>query len=143
MNQKGFIIEIVDDKTAKMIMKRHSACASCGKCTKLSSETQDLVVEVENKVGAKVGDHVEVRMESIKVLKATMLAYSLPLVGLLLGTIITYYTLTNISFNGNIELISGIVGLVCTGLTYLYLRLNDKKYKDSGQYMPEVVSILE
>ena len=29
MNQQGFIIEIVDDKTAKMIMKRHSACSSC------------------------------------------------------------------------------------------------------------------
>ena len=38
MNQQGFIIEVVDKKTAKMIMQRHSACASCGKCTKLSSE---------------------------------------------------------------------------------------------------------
>ena len=31
MNQQGFIVEIVDDKTAKMRMQRHSACASCGK----------------------------------------------------------------------------------------------------------------
>ena len=34
MNQQGFIVEIVDDKTAKMRMQRHSACASCGKCAK-------------------------------------------------------------------------------------------------------------
>ena len=53
MNQQGFIIDIVDDKTAKMIMQRHSACASCGKCNKLSSECQDLVVEVDNHIGAK------------------------------------------------------------------------------------------
>ena len=59
MNQQGFIVEIVDDKTAKMRMQRHSACASCGKCAKLTSESQDLVVEVDNQIGAKVGDHVE------------------------------------------------------------------------------------
>ena len=56
MNQQGFIIEVVDKKTAKMIMQRHSACASCGKCTKLSSECQDLVVEVDNSIGAKKGN---------------------------------------------------------------------------------------
>ena len=59
MNQQGFIVEIVDDKTAKMRMQRHSACASCGKCAKLTSESQDLIVEVDNQIGAKVGDHVE------------------------------------------------------------------------------------
>ena len=80
MNQQGFIIEVVDKKTAKMIMQRHSACASCGKCTKLSSECQDLVVEVDNSIGAKKGDHVEVSMESVKVIKATMLAYLFPLI---------------------------------------------------------------
>ena len=64
MNQQGFIVEIVDDKTAKMRMQRHSACASCGKCAKLTSESQDLIVEVDNQIGAKVGDHVEVSNES-------------------------------------------------------------------------------
>ena len=72
MNQQGFIIEIVDDTTAKMIMQRHSACASCGKCSKLSSECQDLVVEVDNSIGAKKGDHVEVSMEGVRVIKATI-----------------------------------------------------------------------
>ena len=52
MNQQGFIVEIVDDKTAKMRMQRHSACASCGKCAKLTSESQDLIVEVDNQIGA-------------------------------------------------------------------------------------------
>lgn len=142
MNQKGFIIEIVDNKTAKMVMQRHSACASCGKCAKLSSETQDLVVEVDNQVGAKVGDHVEVSMESVNVLKATMLAYLFPLVGLLLGTTITYYVLTAIKYSGQVELISGVVGLVCTALIYLYLRMNDKKFRDSRQYIPVVVRVI-
>ncbi|MCC3869238.1 SoxR reducing system RseC family protein [Terrisporobacter mayombei] len=143
MNQQGFIIDIVDNRTAKMIMQRHSACASCGKCSKLSSECQDLVVEVDNSIGAKKGDRVEVSMESVKVLKATMLAYLVPLIFLLVGTILTYYILDLIKFSGPIEVISGVVGLICTGISYLLLRKNDAKFKQSRQYIPEITKIIE
>lgn len=142
MNQQGYIIEIVDDRTAKLIMQRHSACASCGKCTKLSSECQDLVVEVDNSIGAKEGDHVEVSMESVKVLKATALAYAVPLVFLLVGTILTYYLLDLIKYSGPIEVISGVVGLMCTIISYLMLNKNDKKFKDSREYIPRITKII-
>lgn len=143
MNQQGFIIDIVDSRTAKMIMQRHSACASCGKCSKLSSECQDLVVEVDNSIGAKKGDHVEVSMESVRVLKATLLAYLVPLVFLLVGTILTYYILELIKFSGPTEVISGVVGLICTFISYLLLRKNDDKFKQSRQYIPKVTRIIE
>ena len=135
MNQQGFIVEIVDDKTAKMRMQRHSACASCGKCAKLTSESQDLIVEVDNQIGAKVGDHVEVSMETVKVMKATMLAYILPLIFLVAGTAISFGVLNAISFKGPLE-------VLCTFLSYLYLRKNDKKYRDSRDYIPVVVRIV-
>lgn len=143
MNQQGFIIDIVDNRTAKMIMQRHSACASCGKCSKLSSECQDLVVEVDNSIGAKKGDHVEVSMESVRVLKATLLAYLVPLMFLLVGTILTYYILDLIKFSGPTEVISGVVGLICTFISYLLLRKNDDKFKQSRQYIPKVTKIIE
>ncbi|HBI92024.1 MAG: SoxR reducing system RseC family protein [Terrisporobacter othiniensis] len=143
MNQQGFIIDIVDNRTAKMIMQRHSACASCGKCSKLSSECQDLVVEVDNSIGAKKGDRVEVSMESVQVLKATMLAYLVPLIFLLVGTILTYYILDLIKFSGPIEVISGVVGLICTGISYLLLRKNDDKFKQSREYIPRITKIIE
>lgn len=143
MNQQGFIIDIVDNRTAKMIMQRHSACASCGKCSKLSSECQDLVVEVDNSIGAKKGDHVEVSMESVRVLKATLLAYLVPLMFLLVGTILTYYILDLIKFSGSTEVISGVVGLICTCISYLLLKKNDGKFKQSRQYIPKVTRIIE
>ena len=93
MNQQGYIIEIVDEKTAKLKMQRHSACTSCGKCQTLSSETKEILVEVDNTIGAKIGDHVEVNMDNMNVLKATALAYIVPLVFLMLGTIGSYFLL--------------------------------------------------
>lgn len=141
MNQQGYIIEIIDEKTAKLKMQRHSACASCGKCV-TSSEKKDIVVEVDNTIGAKVGDHVEVNMESINVLKATAIAYIIPLIALLVGTIGTYYVLEMTSLGINIEIISGIVGIVFMLTTFLMLKKNDKKFRDSKEYIPIVTRVL-
>lgn len=141
MNQQGYIIEVVDEKTAKLKMQRHSACASCGKCI-TSSEKKDILVEVENTIGAKVGDHVEVNMENVKVLKATALAYLIPLVGLLVGTIGTYFILESIGIKSNIEIISALVGFLTTFICYFILKKNDKKFKDSKDFIPIITKIL-
>ncbi|MGL4913773.1 MAG: SoxR reducing system RseC family protein [Romboutsia sp.] len=141
MNQQGYIIEIVDEKTAKLKMQRHSACAACGKCV-TSSEKKDIIVEVDNTIGAKVGDHVEVNMESMNVLKATAIAYVIPLIALLVGTIGTYYVLDIMSIGINIEAVSGIVGILFMLITFFMLKKNDKKFRDSKEYIPIVTRVL-
>lgn len=145
MNQQGYIIEIVDNKTAKLKMQRHSACASCGKCQTLSSESKEILVEVDNSIGAKPGDHVEVNMENMNVLKATALAYLVPLIFLLVGTIVSYFMLDMIiSTQGIIvELISGIIGIMLMLLSYVILKRNDSKFRDSRKFIPVITKIIE
>lgn len=145
MNQQGYIIEIVDNKTAKLKMQRHSACASCGKCQTLSSESKEILVEVDNSIGAKQGDHVEVNMENMNVLKATALAYAVPLIFLLVGTIVSYFMLDMIiSTQGIIvELISGIIGIMLMLLSYVILKKNDSKFRDSRKFIPVITKIIE
>ena len=145
MNQQGYIIEIVDNKTAKLKMQRHSACASCGKCQTLSSESKEILVEVDNSIGAKQGDHVEVNMENMNVLKATALAYLVPLIFLLVGTIVSYFMLDMIiSTQGIIvELISGIIGIMLMLLSYVILKKNDSKFRDSRKFIPVITKIIE
>ena len=141
MNQQGYIVEIVDNITAKLKLKRHSACASCGKYA-TTSEEKDIIVEVDNSIGAKVGDRVEVNMQTINVLKAAFIVYTIPLIALLIGIVGTFYTLNTINFNGNIEAISGVVGLVLTFIVFLILKKNDKKFRDSKEYIPIVTRII-
>lgn len=145
MNQQGYIIEIVDDKTAKLKMQRHSACASCGKCQTLSSESKEILVEVDNSIGAKQGDHVEVNMENMNVLKATALAYVVPLIFLLVGTIVSYFMLDMIISSQGIivELISGIIGIMLMLLSYVILKKNDSKFRDSRKFIPVITKIIE
>lgn len=145
MNQQGYIIEIVDNKTAKLKMQRHSACASCGKCQTLSSESKEILVEVDNSIGAKPGDHVEVNMENMNVLKATALAYLVPLIFLLVGTIVSYFMLDMIISSQGIivELISGIIGIMLMLLSYVILKKNDSKFRDSRKFIPVITKIIE
>lgn len=140
MEQQGYIIEIVDDKTAKLKMQRHSACDSCGKC-KSSSDSKDIVVEVDNSIGAKIGDRVLVNMESMNVLKATFIAYVIPLIALLVSTIGTFYILEGMDIS-NSEAISGIVGFITMAVFYMYLRKNDSKFRESREYIPIVTKVL-
>lgn len=141
MEQQGYIIEIIDKKTAKLKMQRHSACASCGKCT-TTSEKKDIVAEVDNSIGAKVGDRVCVNMESMNVLKAAAIVYILPLIGLLIGTIATYYTLQVFGNVNSVEMISGIVGLLLMLISFLILKKNDSKFRNSREYIPIVTKII-
>lgn len=143
MDQRGYIVDVVDDKTAKFKMQRQSACAKCGKCFgSKSSESQDIVVEVDNELGAKIGDYVEVSMEQINVMKAIGIAYGIPLIALLVGTIGSYYVLQNFVGGGRLELYSIGVGLVLTALAYLGIKLKDASIRNSRKYMPTITRIM-
>ena len=141
MEQHGYIVEILDEKTAKLKMQRHSACASCGKCA-TTSEKKDIVVEVDNSIGAKVGERVAVNMESVNVLKAAVIVYILPLIGLIGGTVVTYYMLQALGNVNNIEIISGVVGLVLMFVFFFILKKNDSKFRESREYIPIVTKII-
>ncbi len=144
MNQQGYVIEIVDKKTAKLKMQRHSACAACGKCQTLSSESKEILVEVDNAIGAKKGDHVEVNMENINVLKATALAYIVPLIFLMVGTMGSYFILEKLNtLQGmTLEVASGIIGIALMLISYMILKRNDNKFRESKKFIPTIVRIL-
>lgn len=141
MNQHGYVVEIVDSITAKIKMQQHSACASCGKCAS-STDKKDIVVEVDNTLGAKIGDYVEVNMDSIDVIKAASIVYAIPLISLLGGTIVSYGILSYIDISFNKEVISGILGIGLTILSYLVIKNKDSKFRESRKYIPIITKVI-
>ena len=81
-------------------------------------------------------------METVNVLKAAFIAYTIPLLALLLGTVGTFYGLKAINIKNNVEIISGGAGLIFTILSFLILKKNDKKFRDSKEYIPIVTRII-
>ncbi|CEP49694.1 hypothetical protein GOD95_11985 [Paeniclostridium sordellii] len=141
MNQRGYIIELVDGTTAKIKMQKHSACAACGKCAS-STDKKDIIVEVDNNIGAKVGDYVEVNMDSVNVIKAAAIVYIVPLIALLGGTIVSYGILNFIDIGMNKEVLSGFIGIVLTIISYLLIKSKDRKFRESRNYIPIITKVI-
>ncbi|CEK35983.1 regulator of the sigma(E) factor,SoxR reducing system protein RseC,Positive regulator of sigma E activity,Positive regulator of sigma(E), RseC/MucC [[Clostridium] sordellii] len=141
MNQRGYVIELVDGTTAKIKMQKHSACAACGKCAS-STDKKDIIVEVDNNIGAKVGDYVEVNMDSVNVIKAAAIVYIVPLIALLGGTIISYGIFNFIDIGMNKEVLSGFVGVVLTIISYLLIKSKDRKFRESRNYIPIITKVI-
>ncbi|CEN80365.1 SoxR reducing system RseC family protein [Paraclostridium sordellii] len=141
MNQRGYVIELVDGTTAKIKMQKHSACAACGKCAS-SADKKDIIVEVDNNIGAKVGDYVEVNMDSVNVIKAAVIVYIVPLIALLGGTIISYAILNFIDIGMNKEVLSGFIGIVLTVISYLLIKSKDRKFRESRNYIPIITKVI-
>lgn len=141
MNQRGYVIELVDGTTAKIKMQKHSACAACGKCAS-SADKKDIIVEVDNNIGAKVGDYVEVNMDSVNVIKAAAIVYIVPLIALLGGTIISYGILNFIDIGMNKEVLSGFIGIVLTAISYLLIKSKDRKFRESRNYIPIITKVI-
>ena len=144
MDQRGYILEVTSDDTAMFKMQRLSACASCGKCIGASnSESQDIIVEVQNKIGAKKGQYVEVSMEQIDVMRAIFIVYGIPLIALIVGSVASFYLLENIGYTGNkLEILSFVSGLVLTGISYIFIKKKDNSFRESRRYMPTVTRIV-
>ena len=142
MNQRGYVIELVDGTTAKIKMQKHSACAACGKCAS-STDKKDIIVEVDNNIGAKVGDYVEVNMDSVNVIKAAAIVYIVPLIALLGGTIISYGIFNFIDIGMNKEVLSGFIGIVLTIISYLLIKSKDRKFRESRNYIPIITKVIK
>lgn len=129
MERTGEVIE-VSGKALVVQFCRPEDCDKCGACHGSKHQTQ---IQVEGI--AQVGDMVTVDMPSSQVLKASALAYAVPLVGLLGGMFLG--TLLPLDVN-LAALIGGVVGLLAAlGVVKLF----DKRIKGDKQWQPQLVRI--
>ncbi len=86
MEQKAQVIRILSVTTAKVAVKRQSACSGdCHTCHGCPHPDEIVMVEADNLAGARLGDTVIVRSESGRVLKLAAMLYLMPMVLFFLG----------------------------------------------------------
>ena len=86
MEQQAQVIRIVDERTAKVAVKRKSACSGdCHTCHGCPHPDEIVMVNADNFVGAQKGDDVIIRSETGRVLKLAVMLYLMPLVLFFVG----------------------------------------------------------
>ena len=130
MQHTGLVISCQDDK-ALVRFVRSKACAHCGACAGQKHHTQ---VKIPGE--APVGSQVDVEMPDQQVVKASLMGYVLPLLMLLLGMAIGSLFFDN-------EGMWALLGLIFMGISWLILRLAEKKMRRRAIWQPKILAIHE
>ena len=122
----------VDGEWLEITFCRPSDCEKCHACMGGAQETT-----IRLKGTAAVGDKALVSMPASTIMKASALAYALPLAGLLLGMLAGDALLPSENSVGAI--IGAVIGI---GIPALWLFLTDKKRRNDPKWTPQIISVI-
>ncbi|WHH59628.1 SoxR reducing system RseC family protein [Petroclostridium sp. X23] len=133
MEQIG-VVNKAYDNMATVQIKRVSACGGkCGECG--GCENTSHIVEAFNAVGAKTGQIVKMEMKDTKILFAAFMVYIIPLIMLFVGYVIGYTISTS-------ELIAGGIGVILLILSFVVLKIFDRRIEKTDKYRIVITKII-
>ncbi|SHI51954.1 positive regulator of sigma(E), RseC/MucC [Geosporobacter subterraneus DSM 17957] len=141
MHQVGKVLETLKGNKARILMTKHAACGDCGACQH-GKENMTLTIAAINEVGAEVGDMVEVNMETQDVLGAAFIIYVIPLIVMVLGIGGSGYLLKQMGYRGNVELYAAFIGFLIMALSFMIIRMFEKRFRANRKYIPEITRIM-
>ena len=118
-------VEEVKGNMAKIKVKRDSACAGCKSENLCGSCMKTITAEAVNKIGADIGDVVNVESESGTILKYAVFTFIVPI----LCALLAYFITVNIFSSELISNISMSAGFIVP-LIVLVLVVKNKKICD-------------
>ena len=138
MLESGIVMQI-KDKTMVVEFERSEMCAKCGACQ--HGQKQAMLMEVQRIGDAAIGDRVQVQLAEKTLRKASFIAYGIPLLMLIAGLLGGTYLAEWLKLPGNAEHYAALLGLILAALSFLMIRLTERRRGESGVYAPQVVSI--
>ncbi len=102
MRQTGEVIRKAGSRAWVKVCGPGAACESCSGCVKLSDTSSkiDQVFEVEDSLGVSVGDQVILESSNQILLRAVAILYGVPLAGLILGYLVSFFFTKNDGLSG-------------------------------------------
>lgn len=140
MDQIGQVVSLVGTE-AIVDVRRTSACGDkCGSC-KGACSIPATRIKISNTHNAKIGDYVEISMETKSVLLSACIVYILPLISMLIGITGGVIEFKKAGFE-NYEALGFAIGVVSLFISFYVLRIIDNKLKKKGSLVPKMVRIL-
>lgn len=136
MKEFGEVIKI-NKNIATVRVNRHAACGDCHSCS-LGMEVRKYIdLEVNNSIGAKENEIVELDVESINILLGAFIMYGFPLITMLVGLCLSYFV-----FAKENTPVATIVAFVCMLVSFIIIKMNDEKMKSSNKFLPSISRII-
>ncbi len=135
------VVEQVSDTQAHIRMQRSPACASCGSRHMCYSDSnEDLLVEIDNTLKAKVGDRVEISMPTGSLLRLSVLVYCGPILAMIAGAYVGQTWAEAVGAEPTPASIFG--GIAALTSAFIGLKRYDRAAKAKGRFLPRMTRIL-
>ena len=131
MNAVGEIIECRGEN-ALVKFKRSRACKNCTACISFSND--ELLVELKNTLNADIGDRVRIVLHPRSVVRASLIAYGIPLLAFIAGALAG-------SFFGDIY--TALCSVFCAAAAFVILRILEPRFERMSAFQPKMLSYVE
>lgn len=127
MQETGTVVETQKNR-AKVIIDRQEACSGCTHCSS-TSDGRQMIVRVNNDMGARKGDTVLISSRDINPVVDGFKVFILPLVLFIVAYVIAdRFVATHFAI---------LIGIFLFSLPFVYMRVNKSKYQ---MYIEKVMS---
>lgn len=141
--EKGVVVQlgIAGKETAWIKTIQPDACKACASRKNCASGgSKEHKVEAINKVGAKVGDIIQVYMDTTALLKATFMLYVFPILCMLAGGAIGHVLSGRLGTDSPLLPVSTAFG--CFFLAMVLVRIRAGRMALNIEYRPKITRIL-
>jgi len=139
ISEQGIIEEVLARK-AIVRVRKSSACKHCSSKDSCSISDRDMLVEVDNDLKAKVGDHVEISVPEGTLLKISALVYLFPIVALIIGAFLGDFLAKHLQTDSAWPAV--IVGFIFLGIAFFGLKIFERAKRSGDSYYPRMTRIL-
>jgi sigma-E factor negative regulatory protein RseC len=126
---------------AVVMTKMEPECESCeakGACFTFGGGGANAEVKARNTVGAEIGDIVTLSMRGSSIIKVSFLVYMLPILALIGGIVLGYYSARLIPVDENI--LVGTFGLFAFSGAFIWVKKKGNRLADNKEFVPEITS---
>jgi sigma-E factor negative regulatory protein RseC len=136
------IVESISQRKAVVRIQKGAQCKNCSSREGCGvSGGREMQIDLENELGAKVGDYVEISLPTRSLMKLSLLVYLLPVLALIVGAYLGRLIGTEV-LQSHSAVISVICGAVAMGAAIFGLRWFDRRVQVSSGYRPRMTRIL-
>jgi sigma-E factor negative regulatory protein RseC len=136
------VVERISQRKAVVRIQSGGRCQSCSSREACGvSGGREMHIDLENELGAAVGDRVEVSLPTRSLMKLAFLVYFLPVLALILGAYLGKLIGNEMLHIGS-DIVPIISGGVAMALAFLGLRLLDRRLHAASDFRPRMTRIL-
>lgn len=140
MKQKGYVRKL-DEEKAQVEVKRISGCGGgCDSCN--TCDAPSILMYMDNKANAKVGDYVEIEGKSKNIIKYALVVYMIPFFMLVIGIILGMGLFQSKNIE-NYETYGLLIGLIFLVVSFFIVKRIDGRIEEKDKDTMKIVRILK